>query len=272
MNVTGLRLAANLSMLYAELPVGDRPAAAVRDGFKNVESWWPFNPGRVTPEDIDGFCRSIESAGARLIALNLDEGDMPFGERGLVSDPERELRLDASIEVVLRIAERTGCGIVNALYGNRSPHLSAPTQDGVGIERLARLADRASEVGATIVLETLNSQDSPRYPLVDPRMTAQVVLEAQQQSNADNLGLLLDTYHLATMGYDPAATLRQFSDLVRHVQFADAPGRGRPGTGNVDFLAIELALAEIDYDGYVALEYDPARELQLVESREESEQ
>jgi hydroxypyruvate isomerase len=85
-----------------------------------------------------------------------------------------------------------------------------------------------------------------------------VVEQVNERAGHGNAGLLVDVYHLATMGVDPAVALREYGQLVRHVQFADAPGRGRPGTGRLDFAEIARALQDIEYDGFVGLEYVPA--------------
>lgn len=252
-----LRWSANLSMLHADLPLLERPAAAAADGFAYVESWWPFAPPVPPPGEVDDFCFALDAAGVRLVALNLDAGDTGAGERGLLSLPPHGPRVDDNLEAVVDILARTGCRVVNALYGNREAPYSPDDQDRTALRRLVRVADRVAALGAVVVVETLNQRDSPAFPLVDIEVTADVVRRANDASAHRNVGLLIDTYHLATMGTDPVAAIHRFAPLVRHVQFADAPGRGRPGTGAVDFAAVERALAEIGYDGYVGLEYIP---------------
>lgn len=255
-----LRWSANLSTLHADLPLLERCAVAAAAGFAHVESWWPFDVPVPPAAVIDAFCAALQAADVRLVLLNLDAGDTRAGERGLLSLPSLGERVWGNLEVVVEILRRTGCGVVNALYGNREQRFDPADQDRTALRRLVRIADRMAERGAVVVVETLNRRDSPAYPLVDIDATAEIVRRVNRASANGNVGLLLDTYHLATMGTDPVAAIHRHADLVRHVQFADAPGRGRPGTGTVDFAAVERALTAIGYDGYVGLEYIPAAE------------
>jgi len=255
---TTLRYCANLSMLYAQLPLLERPAAAAAAGFDFVESWWPFGEPAPRAADVEAFCESLDRAGVRLVALNLDAGDPDQGERGLLSDPLGAERISANLEAAVTVLRRSGCRIVNALYGNRLDGQDPAEQDRVALDRLVAVADTLADLDAVVVLETLNTRDSPRFPLTDIAGTVRLLVEAVQQTQGRNIGLLLDVYHLATMGADPVAAIREYADMIRHVQFADAPGRGQPGTGQLDFAALEQALIDIGYDGYVGLEYEPA--------------
>ncbi|HKN51081.1 MAG TPA: TIM barrel protein, partial [Amycolatopsis sp.] len=110
---------ANLSILFTEHPLLDRPAAAREAGFTDVEFWWPFDTATPAVDEIDAFVRALETARVRLRSLNFYAGNMAAGDRGLVSWPGREAEFADSLEVALRIAERTGCRSFNALYGNR---------------------------------------------------------------------------------------------------------------------------------------------------------
>ena len=83
------RYAVNLSMLFTELPLLQRPAAAKEAGFDAVEFWWPFATAVPADADVDGFVAAITDAGVQLIGLNFFAGDMPGGDRGLVSWPAR---------------------------------------------------------------------------------------------------------------------------------------------------------------------------------------
>jgi hydroxypyruvate isomerase len=253
-----LRHSANLSMLYADLPWEERPAAAARAGFTYVESWWPFDSHAPDPAEVDRFCTALERAGVQLVLLNLDAGNPHSGDRGLLSHPQLGPRIWQNLDAILPILQRTGCRIVNALYGNRARGHNETVQDSTALRRLIRIADRVAEVGACVVLETLNRTDSPAFPLTDIEVTASVVRTANELSARHNVGLLVDVYHLVTMGTDPVAALQRFAPLVRHVQFADVPGRGRPGTGLIDFHSVEQALSELGYDGFIGLEYDPS--------------
>jgi hydroxypyruvate isomerase len=244
-------------MLYGGLPLLERPRAAARDGFLHAESWWPFDVPTPDAGQVAAFCDALTDADVQLAAVNLDAGDPKQGYRGLLSIPTYTQRVRANLDAVADLVTRTGCRIVNALYGNREDGFEPGEQDELAHEQLVLVADRLAEVGATVVVETLNLVDSPRFPLTDICVTAEVIRRVNEASRQANVRHLLDTYHLATMGADPAQAVGDHGGLVGHVQFADFPGRGQPGSGGIDFGAVEQALRAVGYDGFIGLEYDP---------------
>src|SRR4051795_2248136 len=123
------RHAVNLSILFSELPLLERAAAARDAGFAAVEFWWPFAEPVPADAEMDAFARSVEDAGVSLIGLNFFAGDMPGGDRGLVSWPKRSAEFIDNIPVVASIGERLGCKAFNALYGNRVDGATATEQD-----------------------------------------------------------------------------------------------------------------------------------------------
>lgn len=253
----GFRFDANISILFPELPMRDRPAAAAAAGFDAVETWWPFEDPVPTDNDVEQLRRSLADAGTQLVALNLDGGDTSAGDRGLISLPTAVGRVRANAEAALEIAEATGCTILNALYGNRLAGVEQAVQEEVALDNLAFIADAAARRNVTVVLETLNRVESPHFPLTSLRSTLAVVAAVMERTGLSNVGVLFDVYHLYLMGYDVRRAVRTARDLIAHVQFADFPGRGRPGTGQIDFDQILMALASIDYRGFIGVEYIP---------------
>jgi hydroxypyruvate isomerase len=244
----------NCSILFGELPLLERPAAARAAGFDAVEFWWPF--ATATPDDVevDRFVAAVRDAGVRLVGLNLAAGDMPAGDRGLVSLPGREQELAASIDVAVDIGGRLGTSVLNALYGNRAEEVDAQQQDDLAAENLAAAATAAARIGAVVLVEAVSG--APRYPL---RTAAEVlaVLDRVQRDAGVELRLLADLYHLSVNGDDVAAVVRQHSARIGHVQIADAPGRHEPGTGTLPLDEHLSALEQSGYAGWVSLEYVP---------------
>ena len=130
----------NCSILFTELPLLERPAAAKQAGFDGVEFWWPFTQAVPGDKDIDAFVAAISDAGVQLVGLNFFAGDMPGGDRGLVSWPARAAEFRDNIDVTVGIGERLGCKAFNALYGNRVEDSSPAEQDELGAENLALAA------------------------------------------------------------------------------------------------------------------------------------
>jgi hydroxypyruvate isomerase len=135
MRTYGLRFDVNCSILFTELPLPERPAAARAAGFGGVEFWWPFEEYVPSDADADAFVAAIRDAGVDLVSLNFHAGDMAAGDRGIVSDPGRAKRFRENIAACTEIAGRAGCTRLNAPYGNRVPDASPAEQDAVAIEK-----------------------------------------------------------------------------------------------------------------------------------------
>jgi hydroxypyruvate isomerase len=245
--MTALRFDVNLSILFTELPLLERPAAAAAAGFDAVELWWPFDGPVPADAEVDALIRALTDAGVRLVGLNFDAGNMAGGDRGLLSSRSTSQRFRDNIEVTVGLAERLGCRTLNALYGNTADD----TDQDLALENLALAAKAAQRTGATVVIEALNSIESPRYP-IDSSAKAYEVIDL-----VPGTAFLADFYHLARMGEDVPALIRGSAERFGHVQIADTPGRGQPGTGELDFAEIFRLLADSPYDGHVGLEYKP---------------
>jgi hydroxypyruvate isomerase len=242
-----VRFDVNLSILFTELPLLERPAAAARAGFDAVEMWWPFDGPVPADADLDALERAIGDAGVELVGLNFDAGHMPSGDRGLLSSRSTSRRFRDNIDVTVGFAERLGCRTLNALYGNTTED----SDPELALENLALAAKAAGRAGATVVVEALNSFENPRYPITS---TAAALRVADQ---VPGTAFLADFYHLARMGEDIPALIQDHADRFGHVQIADVPGRGQPGTGELDYPAILRQLAESPYPGPVGCEYKP---------------
>lgn len=255
---TPFRFDVNLSILFTELPLLERPAAAADAGFDAVEFWWPFDTPVPADRDIDAFVRSLADAGVQLVGLNFDAGDMPGGDRGLVSWPRQARRFSDNIDIAVGIAERTGCAALNALYGNRVDDVDQQHQDELATDNLVRAAEAAARIGAVVLVEALNSYESPRYPLTSSDSVLEVLDRVERAGGVRNVAFLADLYHLGRMGEDLAAVVRSHAHRIGHVQIADAPGRHQPGTGELDLDGALSVLQDVGYTGYVGLEYTPS--------------
>jgi hydroxypyruvate isomerase len=245
----------NLSILFTELPLLERPAAAAAAGFDAVEFWWPFDRAVPDGSEVDRFATAVEDAGVQLVGLNFFAGDMAGGDRGLVSWPARSAEFRDNIDVALALGARLGCRAFNALYGNRVDDATPEQQDELASENLALAAKAAAEHGAVVLLEPVSG--APRYPLRTAADVAAAMDRVEQRSGATNLRLLFDLYHLTVNGDDVPAAIAGYASRIGHVQIADAPGRHEPGTGDIDIDGQLAALADAGYSGWVGLEYKP---------------
>jgi hydroxypyruvate isomerase len=246
----------NCSILFTELPLLERPAAAKAAGFDGVELWWPFAAAVPSDREVEGFVRAVTDAGVRLVGLNFFAGDMPGGDRGLVSWPARSPEFRDNVEVTVGIGERLGCRAFNALYGNRVEGVDPSAQEELGTENLAIAGRAAARIGGTVLVEPVSG--APRYPLLTAADAVAVIDRVAAATGVANLGLLCDLYHLATNGDDLDQAIAAYGDRVAHVQIADAPGRHEPGTGTLDLDRHLGQLAAAGYRGWVGLEYQPS--------------
>ncbi|MFL5879791.1 MAG: hydroxypyruvate isomerase family protein [Actinomycetota bacterium] len=247
----------NCSILFTELPLLERPAAAKEAGFDAVEFWWPFAVAVPADGEVEAFVRAVGDAGVRLVGLNFFAGDMPGGDRGLVSWPARSGEFRDNVEVTVGIGERLGCRAFNALYGNRVEGADPAAQDDLAVENLAFAGRAAARIGGTVLVEPVSG--APRYPLRTAADAVGVVDRVAGETGVGNLGLLCDLYHLAVNGDDLDRVITTYGDRVAHVQIADAPGRHEPGTGTLDLDRYLGALTAAGYRGWVGLEYVPSR-------------
>jgi hydroxypyruvate isomerase len=243
----------NCSILLTDLPVLDRPGAARNAGFEAVEFWWPFDSPTPPDADVSAFVRAIQDAGVQLTGLNFAAGDMPSGDRGILSNPASTQAFHDNVEIAVGIAETLGTRAFNALYGNRIDDVSPATQDHVAAENLAHAARAADRIGATVLVEPVSG--APRYPLLTAADAIRVIDRVHKDHGATNLRLLADFYHLHVNGDDITAAINDYGSRIGHVQIADAPGRGEPGTGEIPIRTYLEQLEAQGYRGYVGLEY-----------------
>ena len=248
------RYLVNCSTLFTDAPVLERPAAARAAGFDAIEFWWPFQEALPAYAEVEAFVAAVQDAGVHLAGLNFFAGDMPAGDRGVVSWPGREQEFRDNVELAVDLGERLGIRVFNALYGNRIEGVSQDAQDELAIENLTLAARAAARVGATVLVEPLSG--APRYPLTLAEHVS-AVLDRVTAAGVENVGMLADLYHLAVNGEDVVRMIDEHRDGIVHVQIADVPGRGAPGTGH---LPLQQWISDLElggYDGSVGLEYLP---------------
>ncbi|MFZ3567372.1 TIM barrel protein [Streptomyces sp. BH097] len=259
MGFTDQRFNVNLSILFTELPLLERPAAAAAAGFNAVELWWPWVDA-PTPEksELDALRSAIKDAGVQLTGLNFYAGQLPGPDRGALSIPgEESEKFRANIDVAADFAQSLGCTALNALYGNRVDGVSEQEQDELALENLVLAARAADRVGAVLLIEALNAPESPKCPIVSAPKAIEIVDKVNAATGLGNAKFLMDLYHLSMNGEDLTAIIDAYTDKTAHVQIADNPGRGAPGTGSLPLAELLDQLKKAGYEGYVGLEYKP---------------
>lgn len=248
--VVRLRFCANVSLLFKEVPLLERFGKAREAGFTAVEFYWPSG------EDIGEVEKAIEDANVQVALFNFDAGDIPAGDRGLLSDPQRQGQFRENVPVALQLARSLGCPRLNALVGQEIEGLSREEQLGLARENIAWAANLARDQGVEVMVEAINTFENGPY-LLD---TTEEAAEFVEGIDKDNVKLLYDVYQMQRMEGNLVATLRARIGEINHVQVADSPGRGEPGTGEINYPYVFDVLEELGYRGYVGLEYKPTTE------------
>ena len=243
-----LRFAPNLSLLWKDLPLPERFERAARAGFGAVELWWP---GPADAELLPGLTARW---GLDLALLNFDAGDMAAGERGLAADPARRDQLRANVPAALRIARDCGCTRLNLLAGQRQPRYSLQQQLECAAQNVAWAADQAVAAGCTVLIEAVNTIENGPYLLATTRASADFITGVGRP----NVRLQYDAYHMQRMEGDLATTMAAHWPLISHIQIADVPGRGEPGTGEINYRFLLDYIDQLGYEGYIGLEYRPS--------------
>lgn len=242
-----IRLAANLSFLFTELPFLERFAAAAEAGFRAVELPDPYD---FSPTDI---AARLREASLSLILINTPRGDPARGELGLAALAGREREMEKAFRDALHYAEALGAPRIHLLAGNLPSDTDRRNADAVFLENIRRAADLAAAAGRGITLEPLNARDRPAYQL-QSLSQARALIEA---SGRENVRLQLDLYHARFAESDLVAVLDREIDLVGHVQIANFPDRREPTRSGIDYPRVLARLQELGYAGYVGCEYLP---------------
>jgi hydroxypyruvate isomerase len=241
------RFAANLTMLWPELPVLQRFRAAAEAGFRRVEILF------VHDLDLAAVETTLRELRLDLLLFDPRPGDWSMGERGLLSVPGREQEFLETVREAIVNAQRLGTRRLNALAGIPPKDATRDEARRVAIGNLRAAAPLVERAGLELLVEAINNTDMPGYFAATADIAADLVSEARSSS----VRLQLDQYHVGMAGEDARAALRRHRELVAHVQIADVPGRHQPGTGKQPIAEFLVDLDESGYAGSVGLEYRP---------------
>ncbi len=241
------RFAANLSLLFNEVPFLDRFEAAAASGFEAVEFMFPYE---FDAEDIRS---RLKANGLRLVLFNLPAGNWASGERGLAIYPNLVDEFRGSVSRALRYASALGCTKLHCLAGIAPAGADIRAMRKTYVENLRYAAEIFGREGITLLIEPINTRDIPGYFLDTTAKAADII----ESVGAENLRLQYDVYHMQIMEGDLTPTIDKYLKLISHIQIADTPGRNEPGTGEINFPFIFEHLDRIGYAGSVGCEYRP---------------
>ena len=240
------RFAANVSTMFPDVPVEARFRAARDLGFTAVEYLFPY---AQSPAEVKA---SVSEAGVAMILLNTPLGDVANGERGLAAVPGREADFRRDFDRAMTYAVDVGVPMIHVMAGvvDASDRNAAAA---VLAKNVRAAADLAASHGIDVLLEPLNTEDTPGYFLTRTDETRQLI----DTVGRDNVRLQFDFYHRQIMEGNLERRLEENLDVIGHIQFSSVPGRHEPQHGEVNMAYLFAACDRLGYDGWVGCEYRP---------------
>jgi hydroxypyruvate isomerase len=241
------KFAANLTMLFNELPFLDRFAAAKASGFSGVEFLFPYEFEKAVLRE------KLERYGLSQVLHNLPAGNWAAGERGIAILPDRIAEFRAGVERAIDYAKALDCRQLNCLAGITPDGVDTRELHRVFVDNLRFAADALARHKIRLLIEPINTRDIPGFFLSRTQQAQDLIAEV----GSDNLFIQYDIYHMQVMEGDLAPTIRKHLGRIAHIQLADNPGRNEPGTGEINFPYLFRYLDEIGYGGWIGCEYKP---------------
>ena len=242
------RFAANLTMMFTEVPFLDRFERAAKAGFKAVEFLFPY------AFEADDIKRRLDDNGLTLILHNLPAGNWDAGERGIACHPDRVNEFRAGVGRAIAYAQVLGVKQLNCLAGKAPAGISEEALRSTLVDNLRYAANALKAAGMRLLIEPINTLDIPGFYLNRTMQAASILVEV----GAENAFIQYDIYHAQRMEGELAATVQKYLPRIGHIQLADNPGRNEPGSGEINYPFLFAHLDRIGYDGWIGCEYKPA--------------
>lgn len=243
------KFAANLSLMFNELPFLQRFAAAANAGFQAVEFLFPYE--HAAPE----IARQLAEHKLRNVLFNLPPGDWAGGERGIAILPDRQAEFRQGVATALRYAAALGTPNLHAMAGLLPAGAERAACRAAYIDNLRHAAAECARHGITLLIEPINGRDMPGYFLQWQDQAHAICAEV----GAPNLKVQMDLYHAQIMEGDLATKLKKYLVQIGHIQIAGVPERHEPDSGEVNYPYLFRLLDQLGYDGWLGCEYRPAQ-------------
>lgn len=241
------KLAANLTMLFNEVPFLERFKQAKLAGFQAVEFLFPYE---YEPEVL---AQSVQELDMSVALFNLPPGDWDAGEKGIAALPGREQEFRDSVDTALLYAQALDCRKVHAMSGLIDTNYSLQAHLDTFIDNLRYAADTLGPHGIEVMIEPLNHYDAPNYFIAHQRQAVEYIQKVQRS----NVKLQLDLYHAQIMDGDLVRLINEVSPWIGHVQIASVPDRHEPFDGELNYPYLFNALQQAQYLDWIGCEYKP---------------
>lgn len=241
------KFAANLTMMFNEVPFPERFAAAAKAGFEGVEFLFPYD---YSPAEVAGWLKANKLKNA---LFNMPPGNWAAGDRGMASIPGREKEFCDGVAKAIEYAKALGTPTVHAMAGLLPPEADRDTHRVTYVDNIWYAAKELGKHGLTLVIEPINTRDMPSY-FLNLQSEAHAICK---EIGEPNLKVQMDFYHAQIMEGDLSMTFKNNFAGIGHIQIASVPARHEPDEGEVDYRHIFKLLDETGYSGWVGCEYRP---------------
>ncbi len=247
-----MRLAANISLLFTEVPLLERFQAAKDAGFHVVEIQFPYK------EKIEDLVAAKKAADVEVCLINVPAGDLMVGGEGLACVPGEEGEFKKAMNLCYQYAKALDVKLVNVLPGRCLDPAKEDEYRDTLIHNLRRAANGFAKHHILVTFEAINTRDMHGFLIHSSQQMLDVILDVDH----DNLKMQFDIYHMQLMDGHVDECIKHHGNMIGHIQFADTPNRGEPGSGNLNFIHIFDDIKCSHYHGYVAAEYKPTSNTQ----------
>jgi hydroxypyruvate isomerase len=244
-----MRLAANLSLMFTEVPLLERFMAAKKAGFKTVEIQFPY------AESIEDLAKAKTESGVDVCLINVPAADLMEGGEGLACVPGKQEEFERAIQLCHQYAKALDVKLVNVLPGRCLDSSKRTEYLETLKDNLTKAATVFSRHNILVTFEAVNTKDMPGFLIYNSEQMHDIVAELDHS----NLKMQFDIYHMQIMEGHVDETIKKYGDLIGHIQFADTPNRGEPSSGNLNFYNIFEDIHFSHYHGYVSAEYKPTK-------------
>jgi len=241
------KFAANLTMLFTELPFMQRFEAAAKAGFEAVEYLFPY------PFPKEELAAALKANGLKQVLHNLPAGDWDAGERGIGCHPDRVNEFRDGVARAIDYAGALGCPQVNCLLGKVPAGVSSQDAYATAVSNLRYAAEKLRSANIRLLIEPINTFDIPGFFLTRTDQALKILDEV----DSGNLFVQYDIYHAQRMEGELGNTIAKNLARIGHIQLADNPGRGEPGTGEINYAWLFKHIDSLGYTGWIGCEYKP---------------
>ena len=256
------QFAANLSMMYPELPFLDRFEAAAQDGFTAVEYLFPY---AFAKEELAACLKANQ---LEQVLFNAPPGGTDAASidaawssntRGTASIPGREAEFRQGVELALTYADTLNCPRIHLMAGLLGEGQTRASNLNTYVANLQWATALAAKAGRDVLIEPINTRDIPGFFLNRQDHAHDII----GMVGADNLKVQMDLYHCQIVEGDVASKIRQYlpTGRVGHFQIAGVPERHEPNIGELNYPYLFAVIDEVSqacgWQGWVGCEYRP---------------